>query len=262
MNMKKILTMLIALLMAATLTCALAEEEPTVHSSGDYQYLLLADGTAKITLYSGKMQELVIPAEMDGYRVTTIGDAAFASNRALISVTIPDSITTIGAAAFSFCRSLTSVTIPESITTIGDAAFSYCRSLTSITIPDSVTTIGCGAFSACEALASIAVSPDHPTIGTIDGALFDKSTNTLIYVPYSATTNSYAIPQGIRSIGDDVFACCNSLTSVTIPDSVTSIGADAFTLCFDAVFTVGRDSYAEQYCIDNGLPYTCADTAN
>ncbi len=44
-------------------------------------------------------------------------------------------------------------------------------------------------------------------------------------VTYSGTTYS------VTSIGDEAFACCDGLTSITIPNSVTSIGESAFFSC-------------------------------
>lgn len=75
--MKKFLVCLMLLITAAMLTCALAEDKPTVHTSGDYKYVLLEDGTAKITQYTGKAAQLTIPTTLDGYSVTSIGDWAF-----------------------------------------------------------------------------------------------------------------------------------------------------------------------------------------
>ena len=64
----------------------------------------------------------------------------------------------------------------------------------------------------------------------------------------------------MTSIGDYAFFFCDSLTAVTIPDSVTSIGEDAFSNCAETLtITVGRDSYAAQYCRENGLQYTYPD---
>ena len=39
------------------------------------------------------------------------------------------------------------------------------------------------------------------------------------------------IPDSVTSIGDNAFAWCTGLTSVTIPNSVTSIGDEAFSGC-------------------------------
>ena len=53
---------------------------------------------------------------------------------------------------------------------------------------------------------------------------------------------------------------CESLTSIEIPDTVTSIGEGVFSGCDNLTLTVPRDSYVKQYCIDNGLKYTYADS--
>ena len=89
--MKKMLVVLLTLLIACSLSFALAEEEPTVYTSGDYKYVLLEDGTAEITDYKGRAKELIIPSELGGYRVTAIGDRAFYYCSVLTSVSIPDS---------------------------------------------------------------------------------------------------------------------------------------------------------------------------
>ena len=67
------------------------------------------------------------------------------------------------------------------------------------------------------------------------------------------------MPDSITTIGDYMFEGCSNLTSVTIPDSVTAIGDEAFSNSGLTEIIVGRDSYAKQYCIDNGLPYTYPD---
>ncbi len=99
-----------------------------------------ADGlTYNITSESPKMVELigyegdeptgslVIPATVDGYAVTSIGDAAFFWCSGLTSLTIPDGVTTIGYMAFSSCSGLTVTTIPASVTSIEADAFSTCN---------------------------------------------------------------------------------------------------------------------------------------
>ena len=155
--MKKLVFALALLLCALCLGAGAEENKPEEFTSGDYQYILLEDGTAEIKKYSGNAETLEIPDQMDGHRVTGIGQDAF-----------------------FWCNSLTSVTIPESVTNIGNDAFYMCSSLTSVTIPNSVAAMGINPFVSCDKLQTIRVSPDHPYLAVIDNALFSKPDKRLI----------------------------------------------------------------------------------
>lgn len=83
--------------------------------------------TGTIKEYFGKETNVIIPSEIDGVPVTTIGEGAFA-----------------------FCIYLESVTIPESVTKIEDFAFEECTSLKNINIESDRITIWPNAFKDCE----------------------------------------------------------------------------------------------------------------
>ncbi|HHX16891.1 MAG TPA: leucine-rich repeat protein, partial [Mollicutes bacterium] len=168
--------------------------------------------TGTITGYSDDAfcpWNVVIPSEIGGVRITSIGDSAF-YDEGFTSVVIPNSITSIGDCAFMY-NQLTSVTIPSSVTSIGDSAFSDNK-LTSVTIPSSVTSIGDSAFS-YNKLTSVTIPSSVTSIG--DSAF-----------SYNKLT-SVTIQNGVTSIGSSAFSR-NQLTSVTIPNSVTNIGDYAF----------------------------------
>ena len=60
----------------------------------------------------------------------------------------------------------------------------------------------------------------------------------------------------MASIGDYAFAYCEALAKACIPGSVTSIGDYAFERCSEELaFTVSRDSWAEDWCRENGFRY-------
>ena len=171
------------------------------------------------------------PRELSGSYVIKPGTKAicnwaFHMRRSLINISIPNSVTSIGNRAFGGCSSLTSVTIPGSVMSIGDFAFKSCSSLSSITIPASVRVIKGNSFYGWSG-ELINKSPYFTYEG---GVLFSKNRDILIAFLQQDVT-SYAIPCGVKSIGDNAFSGCSSLTSITIPDSVTSIGDNAFSRC-------------------------------
>ena len=179
--------------------------------------------------YSGAVE---IPANVIhnnvNYSVTKIGDWAFYECMDLTTVTIPGSVTEIGNNAFCDCSSLQSITFPEDLKSIGYSAFSSCNKLTSITIPSSVTEIGNEAFVDC-GFSSIRVEEGNTVYDSRYNcnALIETATNTLI-----KGCKNTVIPPSVTTIGDQAFALCFDLASITIPGSVTSIGDGAFSLCF------------------------------
>ena len=125
--------------------------------SGDYQYILLTDGTAELTNYTAYAEFLTVPAQIDGHAVVSIGRDAFTNSELLSNITLPDCLTTIGIDAFYECSSLTSITLPNSLIAIEAGTFSDCESLTNITLPNSLTTIGNWAFESCSVSLSFTV---------------------------------------------------------------------------------------------------------
>ena len=211
----------------------------------------LDDGTLAIK-YAGHDETYVIPAEIDGKRVTKIDNAAFSDCKNLESITIPDSVTSIGWSAFSGCRGLKSVAIPKSVIEIGSYAFEDCSSLTSIIIPDGMTSISEHAFDGCESLTSVKIPDNVTSIGDLS---FYRCTSL----------ENVTIPNKVKTIGICAFGDCTSLTNITIPKSVTSIESDAFgyyycytNLCekldnFKIYCYPG--TAGEQYAKDNGFDY-------
>ena len=61
------------------------------------------------------------------------------------TTSIPEDVINIGEYAFATCKALTSITIPNSVTSIGDNAFYSCDALTSVTIENEEGKVAIGA---------------------------------------------------------------------------------------------------------------------
>jgi len=251
-------------------------------SEVNFRYTLLEDGTVKIISYSGPEKTFEIPTTIGGHPVSTLGEFAFYYKVPLQQVTIPDAITILDANPFlrceeltkisvssthptltvvdgalidktrnmvvSFPRAFTPVIIPENISAIGDFAYSSCDSLTGVVIPEGVESIGKGAFYYCTALTSASLPEGVASVGS--EAFMECTALSRVNIPSSVT-----------SIGSKAFYRCKALTTLAIPDSVTSIGRDAFLACYALTLSVGKGSFAEQYAIENKIPYVYASPA-
>ena len=133
------------------------------------------------------------------------------------------------------------------VTAVADSAFRGNDLITEVILGANVESVGVAAFAGCDSLVSVVADESLEKVGS--AAFFGCDSLTGV-----------TLPDGLTAIGDSAFASCHGLTSVTLPDSLTDIGKGAFDGCSDLLtFTVGRDSWAKQYCIDNGLSYTYPD---
>ena len=87
------------------------------------------NGGAVIVGFEGSATLVEIPAVLDGYPVTKIGERAFEGNASLGAVVIPVGVLEIDWFAFYDCASLFEVSVPATVTKIGYAVFDGCKSV-------------------------------------------------------------------------------------------------------------------------------------
>ncbi|MBS6398289.1 MAG: leucine-rich repeat domain-containing protein, partial [Clostridiales bacterium] len=181
--------------------------------------IVLNTGAVDIPEYVMRYEE----GEYKEYLVTSIGNWAFAQNKDITSVQIPDSVTSIKASAFDGCSSLTGkLVLPEGLENIEAFAFQNCSGLTGdLVIPDSVTSLGSDAFDGCSGFTGSLVISSRVT--RIESSTFEDC---------SGLTGNLVIPEAVTSIGSSAFKNCSNLTgNLVIPENVTGIGYNAFEGC-------------------------------
>ena len=140
------------------------------------------------------ISDVVIPSNIDGVRVVTIGYQAFQN------------------------KNITSVIIPETVRKIEQFAFAYNSTLTHIEIPKSVTSIASQVVSGCSL-------PDDEAFIYKRNA--DGSENKTNLISYGGANKNPIIPEEVKIISYRAFYNCG-LLSVEIPNTVTTIAGEAF----------------------------------
>ena len=149
---------------------------------------------------------LVVPNEIRGKPVVSVGDWALYGCTRVESVFIPRNAKSVMIAAFTGCSNLKTIEIDPGNPTyrsvgglLADKAgtgIGRCpEGRRSVTVPKGIAKIYSGAFSDCGKLESV------------------------------------VLPDGLKQIDNGAFSRCVSLTSVKVPSSVTSIGQTAFEGC-------------------------------
>ena len=172
-------------------------------------------------------KEVTIPEQIGRYRVTEIGEYAFANRQKLTGISMPTGITTIRMGAFYKCSGLLEITIPKSVTSIGSYAFYGCSELTSIALSENIKAIGAGAFDGCTRLVTVTVPTSAlyalPADNAITTVVINGGTDIGNYAfrNFKHLTN-ITIPPSVETMGFGVFQGCQNITTATIPTCATN----------------------------------------
>ena len=196
--------------------------------------------------------EIVIPSVYNNQDVVKIESNAFAKQRKLTSVIIPNTILQIDSGSFAGCNRLESLTLPfvgESITKgtfthifgnssvpqslkkvtitlqdkVVDSAFSGCNHIEQIVYEEELDYIGANSFSGCEALSSF----NSSEVGTVNlsGAM-DKIGNSAFKNCESITHIIFS--DEILTIDNYAFSGCKNIEELNLTNRITTIGDYAF----------------------------------
>ena len=218
---------------------AFANLEETPASSFDR---VMQNGTVTVTGYRGTATAVRIPESIDGLPVTSIGEGAFADNKNLKTLLIPDSVTHIASSVLAGCSSLehlrtpllgadttqvqrlgylfgvadyenhardipatlTLLSLGSGVRSLSDYALYDCNDLQYVILPDTLREIGKFAFYNCASLEKLDGLVGVCEIGTYAFADCAK----LCELKFGKT---------LESVGFGAFFGCRRLTVLTLP---------------------------------------------
>lgn len=151
----------------------------------------------------------------------------------------------------------TTINIPESIDgyTVTSVDLDLNHPIDTLNLPHTINSFDnyffyeCGDFD----IKNINVAENNPVYSSLDGVLYSKNKDTLVYYPSGKEASSYTVadtvkvlginafsnsklseiilPKNLTTINNVAFQYCTNLQAITIPDTVTSINTGAFSYC-------------------------------
>ena len=165
-------------------------EEADASSGIEFDYKELSDGTLSIWFFDADEahKTIEIPEEIDGKKVSEIGDSLFKGNDEVEKVVLPESITTILPDAFCFATSLKELEINGAVESVGVEAIYGCNELKTLKFPEGLKTLSSVSIAYCEKLADIYLPS---TVESVEPDNFTLCADPLtIHVPAGSTTET------------------------------------------------------------------------
>ena len=163
-----------------------SESVGETYTSGDFGYELEerydGDHVARITEYSGSDTDVIIPSEIDGYKVVAIDELYYSENTDKIK----------------------SFTIPEGVSYIKDYVFKNYDNLENI-------FVNAQNEDYCD-IDGVLFSLNYET----------KTPYSLIFYPRAKSNTTYQIPEGINHLEFAAFYKCSNLINLNVPKSIES----------------------------------------
>ena len=163
-----------------------SESVGVTYTSGDFKYELEerydGDHVARITEYRGSDTDVIIPSEIDGYKVVAIDELYYSENTDKIK----------------------SFTIPEGVSYIKDYVFKNYDNLENI-------FVNAQNEDYCD-IDGVLFSLNYET----------KTPYSLIFYPRAKSNTTYQIPEGINNLEFAAFYKCSNLINLNVPKSIES----------------------------------------
>lgn len=238
--MKKIIFWLLFCALLYVNGVCTAELDNTVYENQGFRYSVLDDGTIEIKGYVGEESKIIVPSQIEGRIVSTIGKRAFYKSW-FTEIVLPDGLKKIEDESFGCMYRINRISIPEGVEYIGNKAFFGSFDLINVQFPSTLKYIGERAFYSCSIRNDIVISGNDLIIDNeaFSDLFFLKKISLSgdnIYInervfSYCPQLTNVMLSEGVVSIGDYAFSGCDGLEKINIPSSVISFGNEVFCRC-------------------------------
>ena len=162
--------------------------------------------------------------------IVELSNSSFWGCESLVSIDLSE-VKMIPEDAFNHCKSLKDIKVSSELSSINTGAFKWCAALTVVDVPKKVTFISDNAFEGCTSLNSFIVDKENDYYCSIDGVLYNKSVTKLIKFPAGKQLKAFTIPDTVCEIGNEAFAGCATLETITCSNKILKFGNDVFDDC-------------------------------
>ena len=159
---------------------------------------------------------------------------------------IPEGTIKVGKGAFCSSK-IERVTFPDTLVELDNESFKYSN-LNTVEIPKNIKVINKDAFMGCSNIISFTVDENNEFFKSINGVLFNKTVEKLIYYPEGCENTSYVLPNEVLEIGEnaiesskikeltlnnglkvisDYGISCYEVKTLNIPSTLVKIGKNA-----------------------------------
>lgn len=218
--------------------------------ASDFEYTDMGS-EIRLDAYVGEAEYVLVPDEIDGKPVTSLGDGVFYETN-VRNVVLPYDVGVIGKNTFGGCNDLVYVTfgpletLPQGtfescfrlhfpdfscgVKKIEDTAFWGNMFLNSLFLPADLEEIDQNAFVLCDNLAQIWMEDNGSDFyetnedGTI---LMSADGEQLVFYSWLNDAETYQVPEGVKQINSYAFQCAQA-KEILLPEGLESIGMSAF----------------------------------
>ena len=138
-----------------------------------------------------------------------------------LMIEVPSTVKTIAGGAFAYQKAVEAIVLPEGVKLAGPSIFDHCESLSTIKLPEGNTIIYHNMLAYTYALKEVII----------------PSTVTLIepHAFYKSGIEQLTVPSSVKEIDKNAFSGCEGLIEVYLSDGLEVLFENAFSNCYNLV---------------------------